>query len=307
MRFIFMLYLKNIFITLLILLKKFMPPRARTASPAAQSPKPRPQKAVSKKAASSNSSPALSTTTSAEKKTRAKKPAQKKLPKKVAAKKIPVTSPHESRLVEPIIAPPSSPLEQKLPAATLTPKKNQKICMSSAQCFIYGGLVCLAGTIALGILLSALVLTPIGTRMEQSQNPLPLQLQGQPTSISDSTTTLPDTDTQDSNGFYGTLLSKDNGVLIVQELNPSLPLEKKSTDTTTKTFAVSVSDKTGYTYQRPRDESDVLAPLFTPETGTFDNLKTDMYVFIATADDTSTAETVIASHILYSEKSPFAE
>lgn len=170
---------------------------------------------------------------------------------------------------------------------------------------MYGGLVCLIGTIALGILLSILVLAPIGTRMEQSQAPLPLQ--NQQVNSPDNTTAPLNTDTQGSNGFYGTLLSKDNGVLIVKELNPSLPLEEKSANTATKTFAVSVSDKTGYTHQRPRDEKDVSAPLFTPEEGTFDNLKAGMYVFIATADDTLTAETVTASHILYSENSPFAE
>lgn len=272
-----------------------MPPRVRTASPTAESPKPRPKKAT----------PTLSTAATTEKKPRTKNPAQKKLLKKAVVKKMPVTPLIESGLVEPIITPPSRPLEQKLPAATPTPQKNQKICMSSAQCFIYGGLICLAGTIALGILLSVLVLAPIDTRMERSQSPLPLR--DQQTSASDNTTTSPDTDTQNSNGFYGTLLSKDNGVLIVKELNPSLPLEEKSTDTATKTFAVSVSDKTGYTYQRPRDGKDVSAPLFTPEEGTFDNLKAGMYVFIATADDTLTTETVTASHILYSENSPFAE
>ncbi len=305
MCFIFMLYFKNIFIALLIFLKKFMPPRVRTASPAAELSKSRTKKTVSKKTASSASPLPLPATASVEKKTRAKKPAPKKLSKKVIAKKTPVMPPVESSLVKPISALPSSPLEQKLPAVTPAPQKNRSACMNSAQCFIYGGLVCLAGTIALGILLSILVLAPIGTRMEQSQNPLPLQ--GQPTTVSDSTTALPDTDPQDSNGFYGTLLSKDNGILIIRELNPSLPLETKSADTATKTFAVSVSDKTGYTHQRPRDDKDVSAPLFTPEAGTFDNLKTGMYVFIATADDTSKTETVTASHILYSEKSPFAE
>ncbi|MDP2631058.1 MAG: hypothetical protein Q8P56_06680 [Candidatus Uhrbacteria bacterium] len=265
-----------------------MPPRVRTASPATQSRKPR---------------PTLTPATPPEKKASAKKPAQKKIIKKVIPKKIPVVPTYESVPVAPIVTPPSKPLEQKLPAATLAPQKNQKLCMSSAQCLMYGGLICLAGTVALGLLLSILVLAPLGTRIEQSQKPIPPQEQGARVPADTET----QSDTQNSNGFYGTLLSKDNGVLIVKELNPSLPLEKKSADTATKTFAVSVSDKTGYTHQRPRDGQDVSAPLFTPEAGTFDNLKTGMYVFIATADDTSQTETVTASHVLYSENSPFAE
>ena len=87
----------------------------------------------------------------------------------------------------------------------------------------------------------------------------------------------------------------------------AVPLEKKSSAPQAKTFAVRVSDKTGYTYQKPRDEKDTTAPLFAPEEGKVENLKAGMFVFVATSEDLTKTETLTASHILYSEKSPFAQ
>jgi len=182
--------------------------------------------------------------------------------------------------------------------------------MSSAQCFLYGGLVCLAGTIILGLFLGFIVLAPLATQYEQTHSTSLAPAANQAQALNELENTVAQTApsaTQNENGFYGTLLSQDNGVLMVKELNPSLPLEKKSTPSQEKTFAVKISDKTGYTYQRPRDEKNSAAPLFTPEQGQLTNLKQGMYVFVSTPDDTSKAETVTASHILYSEKSPFAE
>jgi len=207
----------------------------------------------------------------------------------------------------------SVPLSLKpLSISTPTPQKNAKTCMSSAQCFLYGGLICIVGTVALALFLSIVVLAPLGTRIEQSRSQAQVSAtdsQDQALNDLEKTITQPaDADTKESNGFYGTLLSKDKGVLMVKELAPSLPLEEKANAPTgTKTFVVRVSDKTGYTYQHPRDEKDASAPLFAPEEGTLDNMKTGMYIFVATSDDTKKTETLNATHILYSEKSPFAE
>lgn len=177
------------------------------------------------------------------------------------------------------------------------------------QCFLYGGLVCIAGTVVLGLFLSIVVIIPLGSRLEQTRIAAgPAQQNGsQALNELEQTIAQPSASSaQNENGFYGTLLSKDTGVLMVQEFDSSLPLEKKSVGQETKTFAVRLSDKTGYTYQRPRDGSNLSAPLFTPEAGSFENLKTGMYVFVATSDDISRTETLTASHILYSEESPFA-
>jgi hypothetical protein len=183
--------------------------------------------------------------------------------------------------------------------------------MSSLQCFVYGGLTCLAGTVVLGIFLGIIILAPLGTQLEQTKMAAAPVLPGNETqalSELESTISQPSIeDSQNENGFYGTLLSREGGVLMVKELDPSLPLEKKSGTDGMKTFVVRVSENTGYTYQRPRNENDVAAPLFSPEEGKIDSLKEGMFVFVATRDDVTTAETVTASYILYSEKSPFAQ
>lgn len=213
-------------------------------------------------------------------------------------------------------APALAPLPQKpLPVSTPflpSPEKKAKTCMSSGQCLLYGGLICLVGTVALALLLSIVVLTPLGTRIENSRIATPIatnNAQGEALNDLEKTIAQPADDSlQESNGFYGTLLSKDDGVLVAKELNPSLPLEENTQKPAeAKTFVVRVSTKTGYTYQHPRDDKDASAPLFVPEEGALDDLKIGMFIFVATSDDTTQTETLTASHILYSEKSPFAE
>ena len=242
-------------------------------------------------------------------------PEKKLLKKKLARKKSATKKPRAKKvLATSMVTPaplPQKPLSVSIPSLS-SPEKKVKTCMSSAQCFLYGGLICIVGTVILALFLSIVVLAPLGTRIENSRIETPVATNNaQSEALGDMEKTIAqgtDGSLQENNGFYGTLLSKDKGVLMVKELNPSLPLEEKtSKPAEAKTFVVRVSDKTGYTYQHPGDGKDASVPLFTPEEGAFDNLKEGMYVFVATSDDTTKTETLTASHILYSEKSPFAE
>lgn len=187
----------------------------------------------------------------------------------------------------------------------------KRCAMTTNECFVYGGVVCLVGTVALGLLLGFVVLPPIVDKYEQSRfTSAPPVSAGDPASLQLPSSAQKTGDLPESSdyGFYGTLLSKDNGVLTVKELLPPLPLEKDAKpQTEPRTFVVRVTDATAYTYQRPRDKDNTTAPLFSPEEGLFDNLKKDMFIFVNTKDNPDETETVGANHVLYSELSPFAE
>lgn len=234
------------------------------------------------------------------KKIRRKKTATTKKPKPTAAKKL---RQQKTSVVS------ATPLEK-----TAAPQFNPptpKRAMSTMACFVYGCVVCLMGTVALGLLLGFVLLPPLVATFEQSQysyaapatseDPAVLKLP----SAAETSGALPQEQTY---GFYGTLLSKDSGVLMVKELIPPLALENKTQQQPeSKTFIVRISDQTAYTYQRPQGELNPASPLFAPEEGGFDSLKKDMFVFVNTKDDPEKMENLNADHILYSELSPFAE
>lgn len=190
--------------------------------------------------------------------------------------------------------------------------------MTSTQCLFYGGIATLVGTIALGLLVGLVILPTFIAQLQKfalksgdSQYSYAAPLTGgDPAALS-----LPGTTPQSNGvpeqeefGFYGTVLSKEKDVVVVQELLPPLPLEKsEEKPKATKTFVVRVRDGTEYTYQKPREKDNVTAPLFTPEPGSLDQMKESMFVFVSSGDDPEKTETVQAQHILYSELSPFAE
>lgn len=188
----------------------------------------------------------------------------------------------------------------------------KRCAMTTNECFVYGGVVCLVGTIVLGLLLGLVVLPPVIEKYEQSRFTYAAPVSAEdPTSLPlpSSAQKIGDLPESSDYGFYGTLLSKDAGVLTIKELLPPLPLEDgaPSGNALPRTFVVRVSDATAYTHQRPRDNDNTTAPLFSPEEGLFDNLKKDMFVFVNTKDNPDETETMGANHVLYSELSPFAE
>lgn len=171
--------------------------------------------------------------------------------------------------------------------------------------------MCLAGTITLGLLLGFVILPPIVAKFQSSQYSYAAPLSGN----NPATPTLPSTVAQNDSipeqeefGFYGTILSKEKDVVIVQELLPPLPLERgEEKPRQAKAFVVRVSADTEYTYQNPREKDNLTAPLFAPEPGSLDQMKEGMFVFVSSGDDPEKIETVSAQHMLYSELSPFAE
>lgn len=198
------------------------------------------------------------------------------------------------------------PLSIRMPD-TVAPQNKS---MSSLQCFTYGGTICLIGTVSLGLLLGFVVIPPLAASYEQSQ----ISYAATPALSPDSSSLkLPQTEGLSNAaaqsveyGFYGTLLSKEENVLMVQELLPPLPLEEQST-ATEKAFVVRVSEQTAYTHQRQRAANNSTAPLFSPESGLLENIKEQMYVFVSTRDNPENTDTVEAAHIIYSEDSPFAK
>lgn len=183
--------------------------------------------------------------------------------------------------------------------------------MTSNECFLYGGVVCLVGTIALGLLLGFVILPPLFAKFQSSQYSYAAPLTGGDPASLTLPSSVPQSDgvpEQEEFGFYGTVLSKEKDVVMVQELLPPLPLEKSEEKPgSAKTFVVRVSEGTEYTYQKPREKDNVTAPLFTPEPGSLDQIKDTMFVFVSSGDDPEKMETVQAQHVLYSELSPFAE
>lgn len=182
--------------------------------------------------------------------------------------------------------------------------------MSAMACFVYGAVICLVGTIGIGLLLGLVVLPPLVAQVTSPSYSYAAPLSGS----GDSELQSPAASEQIGNeqaqeyGFYGTLLSKEESVLTVQELLPPLPLEgEKGLTPTAKTFIVRVTPETTYTHQKPRAQNDLTSPLFSPIDGSLEELAPRVYVFVNTPDDTSTADTVTASHVLYSELSPFAQ
>lgn len=173
---------------------------------------------------------------------------------------------------------------------------------------MYGGVVCLVGTVALGLLLGLAILPPLVTSYEQSQYSYAAPLSPNfPSSQSPQTDGAdPGTGADVEYGFYGTLLSREENVLMVQELFPPLPLEEKAVRTA-KTFVVRVSENTEYTHQRQRADDDITAPLFSPESGLLEDIKEQAYVFVSTPDNPEQSDTVTATHVIYSEQSPFTE
>lgn len=244
----------------------------------------------------------------------------KKLPKKkTTKKKIEKASPRRAPLVRkkktlpPTVsdgAPHAEPRQSVSPAPQIRTQTKTR-AMTSTECFLYGGVVCLVGTIALGLLLGFVILPPFVAKFQSSQYSYAAPLTGN----DPATLTLPSTVQQNDGvpeqeefGFYGTILSKEKDVVMVQELLPPLPLEKSEEKPgPAKTFVVRVSEGTEYTYQKPREKDNVTAPLFTPEPGSLDQMKEKMFVFVSSGDDPEKMETVQAQHILFSELSPFAE
>ncbi len=96
-------------------------------------------------------------------------------------------------------------------------------------------------------------------------------------------------------GFYAKVLKNDKGTLTAQEVLPSK-------QPSSKVFTIKTNDKTALTYQKPTDDKN--AP-FKAETGKVGNIKKDMYLFVLTTDNPSTASEVTAQQVMYSEKNPF--
>lgn len=205
-----------------------------------------------------------------------------------------------------------TPTQAPLPEKKSTAPAPRQHMMTTTECFIYGGVVCLVGTIGFGLLLGLVVLPPIISKFEQSQYSYAAPLDAfSPTELQ-SPAVSAQTDENIENpeyGFYGTLLSREENVLMIQELLQPLPLEGQSSQTQkqARTFAVRVNDETEYTHQRPRDEKNLTDPLFSPESGALEELNAAMYVFVSSQEDPENTDTINANHILYSEKSPFAE
>lgn len=171
--------------------------------------------------------------------------------------------------------------------------------------------MCLVGTITLGLLLGFVILPPLVAKFQSSQYSYAAPLTGSDPASLTLPSAIPQNDAvpeQEEFGFYGTVLSREKDVVVVQELLPPLPLEKSGEKPgTVKTFVVRVSEGTEYTYQKPREKDNVTAPLFAPEPGSLDQMKEKMFVFVSSGDDPEKTETVQAQHVLYSELSPFAE
>lgn len=208
------------------------------------------------------------------------------------------------------VAPRAEP-RQSVPPAPHVRAQEKTRAMTSTECFLYGGVVCLVGTIALGLLLGFIILPPVIAKFQSSQYSYAAPLTGNDPAALTLPSTVPQSDgvpEQEEFGFYGTILSKEKDVVMVQELLPTLPLEKsEKKPEPTKTFVVRVSEGTEYTYQKPRGKDNLTAPLFTPEPGSLDQMKESMFVFVSSGDDPEKTETVQAQHVLYSELSPFAE
>lgn len=182
--------------------------------------------------------------------------------------------------------------------------------MGAMACFVYGAVICLVGTIGIGLLLGLVVLPPLIAQFADSSYshaaPLP-KSDGSKVQSPAASEQVGNEQAQEY-GFYGTLLSKEEDVLTVQELLPPLPLEREEGLTpTAKTFIVRVTPETSYTHQKPRAKDDLTSPLFTPVEGSLEELLPRIYLFVNTPDDPSTIDTVTASHVLYSELSPFTE
>lgn len=246
---------------------------------------------------------------------------KKELPKKkITKKKIEKASPRRTpiaarkkKAVSPAVSE-VAPLAESRQSVSPAPQiraQAQTRAMTSTECFLYGGVVCLVGTIALGLLLGFVILPPFVAKFQPSQYSYAAPLTGNDPASLALPSAVPQNDgvpEQEEFGFYGTILSKEKDVVMVQELLPPLPLEKSEEKPgPAKTFVVRVSEGTEYTYQKPREKDNVTAPLFTPEPGSLDQMKKKMFVFVSSEDDPEKMETVQAQHILYSELSPFAE
>ncbi|MEK7123161.1 MAG: hypothetical protein AAB855_04900, partial [Patescibacteria group bacterium] len=262
--------------------------------------KPPPKKPRAKKSTPGKSVEQKTPTRRAIKRVPQKKQTAQKVSLQPTAAALPMT-PAPTRTEIPRSTPPS-PAPR---AETMEAKRS----MSAMACFIYGAVVCLVGTIGLGLLLGLVVLPPL---VEQYS----AQARSSEALLSTTNTTPPQLPTapqeteqqQEQYGFYGTLLSKEENVLTVQELLPPLPLEEGADlSPSAKTFVVRVDAQTEYTHQKPREESDLTAPLFSPVQGSLDAISNSAYLFVNTREDPAVNDTVSAAHVVYSELSPFAE
>ncbi|MBI4268606.1 hypothetical protein HY627_02135 [Candidatus Uhrbacteria bacterium] len=100
-------------------------------------------------------------------------------------------------------------------------------------------------------------------------------------------------------GFYGKITGITGSTFMVQELlGANKPGEK--------TYTVTTTNDTKYTYQQPRDGTDAGTPPFTAIDGAIAELKQGWFVYVDTAGPI-TGESVTATRIIYSDKSPFKE
>ena len=234
------------------------------------------------------------------KKTVTRTPSKPAARRKPSAKRVTIDTPRTVN--EPLVTMTPPPPKSHAPVAS-------RRAMSSIECFFYGGVICLVGTIALGLLLGLVVLPPLVAKYAQYSYAAPMP-DGDPGTLQSPTVSqqIERQNNEPAYGFYGTLLSKEADVLTVQELLPPLPLEKESApQPTQKIFIVRVNNATEYTHQKPRGKDNLTAPLFSPEQGSLEQMSPNMYVFVNTTNDPTGNDTVDSSHILYSELSPFSE
>jgi hypothetical protein len=129
---------------------------------------------------------------------------------------------------------------------------------------------------------------------EQAQSASPLAQQGKNT-----TPAASQQEQAQPSGFYGKVASINGSTFTAQEV---LGANKPGT----RTFTVTTSDATKFTYQKPNDSKDPAQSPFTPVDGKLADIKKDWYLYVAAANPL-TDQNVAATQVIYSEKSPFKE
>lgn len=99
-------------------------------------------------------------------------------------------------------------------------------------------------------------------------------------------------------GFYAKVTKNEKGVLTAQELLSTGKLGAK-------TYTIKAGDKATLTYQKPVAKPAKGQSPFAAQKGKLQDIKKDMFLFVLTQDNPSTAATVTATSVMYSEKSPF--
>lgn len=243
-------------------------------------------------------------------KTPAKKPkstSAKKTSARATAKPKPLTTSTNQQSEEKIVA---RAITQPIAGPSDQVPRVARHSMNAMTCFVYGAVICLVGTIGIGLLLGFAVLPPLVAQVTSPSYSHRALLSGSDRGELQSPAASEQIDNQQAQeyGFYGILLAREESVLTVQELLPPLPLEGEEELTPTeKTFLVRITPQTTYTHQKPRAQDDLTSPLFSPVEGSLEELAPRVYVFVNTPDDPTTSDMITASHVLYSELSPFTE